>query len=108
MYKERAIQGRSDEAMEEDNRVRSAKKGQLAKDFGVVMTRPTLAVTSFSSRCRCYRCLWARERGKQRSTRARGKLSEAKTQRRPHSAERKSEIWEGAFICCFVVFVSFF
>ena len=36
-------------------------------------------------------------------------LSEAKTQRRPHSAERKMEIGRrGVFLCCFVVFVSFF
>ena len=42
-----------------------------------------------------------------RSTRARGTLSEAKTQRRPHSArERVVEV--GDFLCCFVVFVSFF
>ena len=33
-------------------------------------------------------------------------LSEAKTQRRPHSA-RESEMG-GGFLCCFVVFVSFF
>ena len=91
------------------NRVRSAKCGQLTKDFGVITTSPTLAVTSslltwsllllslFVCQCKVG----------QRSTRARVKLSEAKTKRRPHSAERKSEIWDGVFLCCFVVFVSF-
>ena len=34
-----------------------------------------------------------------------GRLSEAKTQRRPRARERVR--W-GGFICCFVVFVSFF
>ena len=36
-----------------------------------------------------------------------GWLSEAKTQRRPHSA-RERECERGSFLCCFVVFVSFF
>ena len=35
-----------------------------------------------------------------------GRLSEAKTQRRPTARERESE--RGGFLCCFVVFVSFF
>ena len=34
--------------MEEENLVLGAKSGQLTKDFGVVTTRPTLAVSSFS------------------------------------------------------------
>ena len=33
-------------------------------------------------------------------------LSEAKTQRRPHSARER--VRRGGFLCCFVVFVSFF
>ena len=41
----------------------------------------------------------------QRSTRARWTLSESKTQRRPHSARERVR---GGFLCCFVVFVSFF
>ena len=35
-----------------------------------------------------------------------GRLSEAKTQRRPRARERESE--RGGFLCCFVVFASFF
>ena len=35
-----------------------------------------------------------------------GRLSEAKTQRRPRARERESE--RGGFLRCFVVFVSFF
>ena len=35
-----------------------------------------------------------------------GRLSEAKTKRRPRARERESE--RGGFLCCFVVFVSFF
>ena len=35
-----------------------------------------------------------------------GTLSEAKTQRRPHSA--RDIVRGGGFLCCFVVFVSFF
>ena len=38
---------RSGEAQEVENYVRSAKSGQVAKYFGVIMTRPTLAVTFF-------------------------------------------------------------
>ena len=35
-----------------------------------------------------------------------GALSEAKTQRRPHSARERVRV--GAFLCCFVVYVFFF
>ena len=38
-----------------------------------------------------------------------GRLSEAKTQRRPRAREREIESKRGGiFLCCFVVFVSFF
>ena len=37
-----------------------------------------------------------------------GRLSEAKTQRRPTAREREGVREAGGFLCCFVVFVSFF
>ena len=48
-------------------------------------------------------CVWAG--GTEVDTSA-GTLSEAKTQRRPHSARDRVRMVD--FLCCFVVFVSFF
>ena len=78
------------------------ERGRLTMGLGVFTTRQ-----NFGFPCSFFVLLlfvvpW---QGVRRSTRARGRLSEAKTQRRPHSA-RESE--RGGFLCCFVVFVSFF
>ena len=112
MRQEHRVEGaaelwRSGEAKEGENYVRSAKSWHVANDFGVVTARPTLAVTSFLLSLSLFSLFVCQGKAGQRSARARGKLSEAKTQRRPHSAEKKSEIVEGFSFVVLLFFVSF-
>ena len=51
-------------------------------------------------------CCCVRARGGTEVDTSAWRLSEAKTQRRPTARERESE--KVGFLCCFVVFVSFF
>ena len=79
------------------------KRGRLTMELGVVMARQ-----NFGFPCSFFVLLLfvvPGQGGTEVDTSA-GTLSEAKTQRRPHS-ERESER-VGIFLCCFVVFVSFF
>ena len=104
LYKERAKRRRSDEATWEKwgggNLVRSAKRGRLTMELGVVMTRQ-----NFGFPCSFFALSLSVCQGKggRRSTRARGRLSEAKTQRQPHSA--RESVGEGGcfplLFCCF-------
>ena len=71
-------------------------------ELGVVMTRQNFGFPCYSSCSVC--CVRAKRADVDTSA---GRLSEAKTQRRPHSARERVR-GEGGFLCCFVVFVSFF
>ena len=79
-----------------------SKRGRLTMELGVVMTRQNFG---FPVLLRVL-VVVSGQGGTEVDTSA-GTLSEAKTQRRPHSArDRESE--RVGFLCCFVVFVSFF
>ena len=75
----------------------SWKRERLTMELGVGMTRQNFG-SLFLLRVVVVRL--CQGKGGQRSTRARGRLSEAKTQRRPHSA-REIESERGGFLCCF-------
>ena len=85
LYKERAKRRLSDEATggEMSTTYVVWKKGQLTMELGVVTTRQNFGFPVPPS---CRRCLFVQwQWGTEVDTRA-GELSEAKTQRRPHSA----------------------
>ena len=69
----------------------------------VIMTRQNFGFPVFSGSPSCSRCC---VRARVEVDTSAGRLSEAKTQRRPTA--RESEREGGGFLCCFVVFVSFF
>ena len=79
---------------------------KVAADYGtgVIMTRQKLWFPSVSRFSFVFTLLC---QGKGEVDTSAGWLSEAKTQRRPRARERESEKG-GVYLCCFVVFVSFF
>ena len=72
-------------------------------ELGVIMTRQNFGFPVFAGSPSCSRCC---VRARWEVDTSAGRLSEAKTQRRPTARERECE--RGGFLCCFVVFVSFF
>ena len=75
------------------------ERGWLIMEPGVVMTRQNFGFPCSPS------CSVVCARARAEVDTSAGRLSEAKTQRRPRARER---VRGGGFICCFVVFVSFF
>ena len=73
-------------------------------ELGVIMTRQNFGFPVFSGSHSCSRCC---ARARVEVDTSAGRLSEAKTKRRPRARDRE-RVRGGGFLCCFVVFVSFF
>ena len=100
-----AGRGRSGEAKDGENYVRSAKSGHVSRILGSLSDPPNFSSLLLSP----FVVVVVVRAGRTEAEQSAVELSEAKTQRQPHSAERIARHGGGVFVCYFVIVsVSFF